>query len=95
MWIILSWEVATSRLADELAASMDRFVLDAGDREPAPWGLRQSSGVVLVGPEGGWSPGELAELEQLGCRPISLGERTLRVETAAIVASVKLLLGPI
>lgn len=46
-----------------------------------------TSGAVLVGPEGGWADAEADELRSLGCRPVHLGERVLRVETAAVVAS--------
>ena len=39
---------------------------------------------LLIGPEGGWAPEELASLKAAGARPISLGQRVLRVETAAL-----------
>jgi 16S rRNA (uracil1498-N3)-methyltransferase len=38
--------------------------------------------VLLIGPEGGWSPAELA----MGFPTVSLGNTILRVETAAVVA---------
>ena len=38
---------------------------------------------VIVGPAGGFTARELSISEQAGCRPVSLGPRTLRVETAA------------
>jgi 16S rRNA (uracil1498-N3)-methyltransferase len=41
-----------------------------------------ASPVVLVGPEGGWSPGELA----VGLPRVHLGPTILRIETAAVVA---------
>lgn len=41
---------------------------------------------ILVGPEGGFAPEELQEARAAGFREISLGPRTLRAETAAIVA---------
>jgi 16S rRNA (uracil1498-N3)-methyltransferase len=41
---------------------------------------------VLVGPEGGFSPEERAMAEAHGWRPVTLGPRPLRAETAAIVA---------
>jgi 16S rRNA (uracil1498-N3)-methyltransferase len=47
---------------------------------------------VLVGPEGGWSPSELAGFAASGLRGATLGERVLRVETAAVVAAGLLLL---
>jgi len=41
---------------------------------------------LLAGPEGGFAPEELAEAVAAGFRPVSLGRRVLRAETAAIVA---------
>lgn len=46
-----------------------------------------SSISLLVGPEGGWTPTELAQLSGLGVASIGLGPRVLRVETAAVVAA--------
>ena len=47
-------------------------------------GLR-SLGIV-IGPEGGISPEEIAFLRQAGCVPITLGPRILRTETAGLAA---------
>lgn len=41
---------------------------------------------VLIGPEGGLETDEVARLRQAGFVPVSLGSRTLRAETAAVVA---------
>jgi 16S rRNA U1498 N3-methylase RsmE len=50
---------------------------------PAP----EKSGLwVLVGPEGGFSPGEEAAFLAAGLRPWRLGPLTLRTETAALAA---------
>ncbi len=46
-------------------------------------------GVAVIGPEGGWSDAELSHLESLGCRGISLGDRILRVETAALAIAAR------
>jgi len=40
--------------------------------------------LMLIGPEGDFTPAELALARQHGCRPITLGPIILRVETAAI-----------
>jgi 16S rRNA (uracil1498-N3)-methyltransferase len=40
--------------------------------------------LMLVGPEGDFTPAELAFARSKGCRPITLGPIILRVETAAI-----------
>jgi len=42
--------------------------------------------VLAVGPEGGFAPEEVARAEAAGFRVAGLGPRTLRAETAAIVA---------
>ena len=39
----------------------------------------------LVGPEGGFDPGEVQEARDAGVVPVSLGRRTLRGETAGLV----------
>ena len=45
-------------------------------------------GIVLaVGPEGGWTEGELQSFRQSGWTPASLGGTILRAETAAIAAT--------
>ncbi len=52
-------------------------------------GPRGGAAAVLVGPEGGFTPEERARLEALPfVRPIALGPRILRAETAAIAALV-------
>ena len=42
--------------------------------------------VVMIGPEGGFSKGEIEGLKLLGARMVTLGPHRLRVETAAITA---------
>lgn len=46
---------------------------------------------VLIGPEGGFSPAELEALRGLGVRGAGLGQRILRVESAAIAAAALML----
>jgi 16S rRNA (uracil1498-N3)-methyltransferase len=47
-------------------------------------GDRPRSVLMLVGPEGDFTPAELALARHHGCQPITLGPIILRVETAAI-----------
>jgi len=47
-------------------------------------GNRPTSVLMLVGPEGDFTPAELALAKSHGCLPITLGPIILRVETAAI-----------
>ncbi len=46
----------------------------------------EADAVVLIGPEGDFSPREIETALNLGWRPVSLGESRLRTETAALVA---------
>ena len=62
--------------ADERFASVAAAVNDMTSGEEC---------LVLVGPEGGFSPEEVDLAEQTGFRRVSLGKRRLRTETAAIV----------
>jgi 16S rRNA (uracil1498-N3)-methyltransferase len=46
----------------------------------------QSEAVLLIGPEGDFSPEEAVQAKQGGARLASLGRATLRAETAAVAA---------
>ncbi|WP_339762833.1 16S rRNA (uracil(1498)-N(3))-methyltransferase [uncultured Sulfitobacter sp.] len=51
-----------------------------GAAKPGPWG-------ILIGPEGGFSDRERARLQRLEyTRPVTLGPRILRADTAAVAA---------
>jgi 16S rRNA (uracil1498-N3)-methyltransferase len=75
------------------------LVLDAGGASPFSGALSSSTSeapvhvAVLIGPEGGWTDEERARFVASGAALWSLGERALRVETAAIVAAGILLAG--
>jgi 16S rRNA (uracil1498-N3)-methyltransferase len=72
-----------------------RWFLDTEAADPGGWeAVDGSSAALLVGPEGGLDPRERGELLAAGWRPVGLGERTLRLETAAVVGAAFLLLGP-
>lgn len=86
--------VPTVEFAANLAGVLARYpratVLSELEEEKRPLEVRpESEIVVVVGPEGGWSPGELAAI---GLRGVTLGPRVLRVDTAAIAAASILLL---
>ncbi|HEX5008573.1 MAG TPA: 16S rRNA (uracil(1498)-N(3))-methyltransferase, partial [Hyphomonadaceae bacterium] len=75
---------------------------EAGDEGAKPWGgdegraspfadmlKAQTAGraAILIGPEGGFSPAERKRLRSLSyVRPVGLGPRILRAETAAVAA---------
>jgi 16S rRNA (uracil1498-N3)-methyltransferase len=42
--------------------------------------------LIAIGPEGGWSPAEVSAAQAANLRPVTLGPRILRTETAALVA---------
>jgi 16S rRNA (uracil1498-N3)-methyltransferase len=74
-----------------LARSPNRWFLDP--ESPTDWGERRSGGgALLVGPEGGLTAAERAELLAAGWHPAGLGERILRIETAALVGAAALVL---
>lgn len=49
-----------------------------------PSGGKPASALILVGPEGDFTPAEIGLAKSAGCRPITLGPIVLRTETAAI-----------
>ena len=87
------FDVLPYRAAMEQAAAMDLFLLPyenergmAATREAL---ARMASGMkvaILIGPEGGFEPKEVALAQEAGALSISLGRRILRTETAAITA---------
>ena len=50
-----------------------------------------ASAVLLVGPKGGWTVGEETDLRRAGFEALSLGQRILRAETAALAGAAMLL----
>jgi 16S rRNA (uracil1498-N3)-methyltransferase len=70
-----------------LPAPGARLLLDP--EAPASIGAMPAPGgacVLAVGPEGGWSPRDRAQLEAAGFTGLRLGPRILRTETAGIAA---------
>lgn len=49
-----------------------------------PRGQQPRHGILCIGPEGDWTPEELAALVAAGARPVGLGDLRLRSETAAV-----------
>ncbi|HXT19180.1 MAG TPA: RsmE family RNA methyltransferase [Thermoanaerobaculia bacterium] len=88
---LLSGPHAIAELPAQLAAGMSLFVLDPAARTSLP-AYGDGAAAVLVGPEGGWTDAEIESLRAAGAVPVSLGERVLRVETAAVAAASLLLL---
>jgi len=78
-------------LATRLEAAWPGLRLIAWEEATAPGWDRlpdaATSVVVLLGPEGGFTADEAAGAQAAGFRPVSLGGRVLRAETAALVAA--------
>jgi 16S rRNA (uracil1498-N3)-methyltransferase len=73
--------------AEALAAAPGgvRLILDSSG-EPFPTSLAAGSTALLVGPEGGWTEGELEAAISSGWIAASLAAGKLRAETAAVAA---------
>ncbi|MFJ8583900.1 16S rRNA (uracil(1498)-N(3))-methyltransferase [Streptomyces sp. NPDC093595] len=84
---------STKRVAELLAAADFAAVLHEEGAEPlAAAELPATGGIVLVvGPEGGVSPEELAAFAEAGARPYRLGRSVLRTSTAGTAATALLL----
>jgi len=85
-------------VADRRSHSIPVVALDAGGTTSLPRPASRKSAVepdlaLLIGPEGGWSDAERERFERDGVERWSLGERILRVETAAVVAAGVVLAG--
>ena len=70
----LGWYLSTSARAKPIATAISS--------RPAI-----SEHTLLIGPEGGWSPDEMAMMERTGLQEVGLTSTVLRVETAAVAAA--------
>lgn len=84
---VLTWE----ETLDQAQHADLKLILYEGE---APWTLREVLAkdnpqciALLVGPEGGFAEAEVAEAQQQGFLPVSIGPRIFRTETAAIVGA--------
>ena len=72
---------------DTLSAAETRLVAHPSKNAESigvAWPRSAGRALVAVGPEGGWDDFELRLLSNRGFRPVSLGARTLRTDTACI-----------
>ena len=78
---------APCALADALAnLPAMRLLLDPEATQPLPSDIIDNACALAIGPEGGWSPSDIATLGAAGFVGSRLGPRVLRTETAGIAA---------
>ena len=77
----------TEALDEAAKTDLPLFCYEGGGTEPLPAAFdtvcSPASVSILIGPEGGWADEEVALYLKAGLRPIGLGNRILRTETAA------------
>jgi 16S rRNA (uracil1498-N3)-methyltransferase len=89
------------RPTEDLAAWRRRQITVAGlstsaaaaPGSPTPAPSPAISSLILIGPEGDFSPAEIASALKEGFVPVTLGENRLRTETAGVVAATLLCIG--
>jgi 16S rRNA (uracil1498-N3)-methyltransferase len=86
------------RPTEDLAAWRRRQTSAAAAPDPSPADLSMAvspamSTLILIGPEGDFSPAEIASALKEGFVPVTLGENRLRTETAGVVAATLLCIG--
>jgi 16S rRNA (uracil1498-N3)-methyltransferase len=74
------------RFVEELDPARHFYFADESGGDPVAGTFIEGPAVILVGPEGGFTPDERAFVRGSGASPISLGPRILRAETAALAA---------
>ena len=60
-----------------------RLIANPSPEQP-PMPVSGGIPLIAVGPDGGWTPAEICAFEQQGFQAVSLGERPLRTDTAAV-----------
>lgn len=95
---IISLDEALDQIEKEkilaVAFHLDEGLMEATDFISQKLNKQSSSlkVAIFIGPEGGWNDTEIEQFRKRDVKILSLGEATLRAETAAIVASTLFLL---
>lgn len=86
--VLAAWPADRGLLfCDETRAGRPIAEALLAERARAPSGSAPGPWAILIGPEGGFAPEELARIRALpAVVPVSLGPRLLRADTAALVA---------
>ncbi len=81
---------APCSLEDALAKRSSAESVYFGDRNGPAVGFDRAAGLAVIGPEAGFSDSERRILQGVGALPRSFGAHNLRIETAAVAATVAL-----
>lgn len=88
VWPVVSAPVEFARFLETVPA--DALKLIPHEQASLPMSAALSGGgkevVICIGPEGGFTEGEIALASGAGFTPVNLGSRRLRAETAAVAA---------
>ena len=79
--LVLAEEERATTLRDALSAALSQSLKESAARTDELPEIQ-----LAIGPEGGWAADEEALFDAEGWKPVSLGPRILRAETAAITA---------
>ena len=74
----------------EQSKAMGKYIAhcEDGPKNPLARQTPQSTSIILIGPEGEFTPDEIEKARQQGFVPVSLVETRLRTETEGVVAAV-------
>lgn len=84
-----TWDLILMPWEEESAHGLHPLLQELAGRWGRP--ARGRSVLVLIGPEGGWDPGEVDAARSRGARVVTLGPRILRTETAGVIVTALLL----
>lgn len=80
-----SWDLILMPWEEEESQGLHDLLAEVGREWGRPAGGRRV--LILIGPEGGWDPEEVAAARAAGARVVTLGPRILRTETAGVLAA--------
>jgi 16S rRNA (uracil1498-N3)-methyltransferase len=84
---------AKAAFSDALGQTGTVVIADTAGNDPLPTDAPDLAPdlALFIGPEGGWTPEELAAARAVGAKVCRFGAHTMRIETAAVVACARLL----
>ena len=92
VWLPQLKEPQLFKVVLEQSTAMAKYIAhcEDGPKNPLAKQTHQPTSIILIGPEGDFTPDEIERALQQGFVPVSLGDTRLRTETAGVVAAVLL-----